>query len=479
MADALASPRPISLTRENNPRRAFLLAKLSSKPSPDEQEQKSPSLSAFLRKFSKFGPDLGEKTQPSPQRSIAPPPRIKPRLLGDVRLVFNVSGRRFETWKSTLDKLPDTFLGSTEKEAYFDDDTKEYHFNRDPEIFRYILNYYRTGQLHYPKCECIDAYDAELNFFGLSEFSISECCYEDYSEHKKQRHEQLQELLLPVLNVPTKATTLRQKMWSILDGSNESGHPLAPLCYYTTGFFIAVSVLANIAETIQCGALPGTTKILHCADRYPKVFFTIDTVCVVMFTVEYVTRLYSTPDRVRFVRSPMGLVDLVAILPYYIGLFLMSSKTEHGGFDSLFVTLRILRVFRVFKISRPSQGLRILAQTIKSCVDELGFLLLSFMLAVVMFSTFMFYAEKLMKAPVTDFKSIPEGFWFILVTMTTLGYGDMLPVTWLGKVMAGICSLSGVILITLPVTVIVSNFNRLYCQNNPDIAKSPEATLLG
>ena len=103
------------------------------------------------------------------------------------------------------------------------------------------------------------------------------------------------------------------------------------------------------------------------------------------------------------------------ILPYYISLMMKDNKNLSGAF----VTLRVFRVFRVFKFSRHSQGLRILGYTLKSCASELGFLLFSLTMAIVVFATIMFYTEK--NEPKTTFTSIPEAFWYTIVTMTTLG----------------------------------------------------------
>lgn len=80
-------------------------------------------------------------------KSLPPPPVLKDRCKADdQKLLINVSGRRFETWRNTLEKYPDTLLGSSEREFFYDEDTKEYFFDRDPDIFRHILNYYRTGE---------------------------------------------------------------------------------------------------------------------------------------------------------------------------------------------------------------------------------------------------------------------------------------------------------------------------------------------
>nr|7E7Z_A Chain A, Potassium voltage-gated channel subfamily D member 2 [Homo sapiens]7E7Z_B Chain B, Potassium voltage-gated channel subfamily D member 2 [Homo sapiens]7E7Z_C Chain C, Potassium voltage-gated channel subfamily D member 2 [Homo sapiens]7E7Z_D Chain D, Potassium voltage-gated channel subfamily D member 2 [Homo sapiens] len=251
--------------------------------------------------------------------------------------------------------------------------------------------------------------------------------------------------------------TARQRVWRAFENPHTS--TMALVFYYVTGFFIAVSVIANVVETVPCGSSPGHIKELPCGERYAVAFFCLDTACVMIFTVEYLLRLAAAPSRYRFVRSVMSIIDVVAILPYYIGLVMTDNEDVSGAF----VTLRVFRVFRIFKFSRHSQGLRILGYTLKSCASELGFLLFSLTMAIIIFATVMFYAEKGSSA--SKFTSIPAAFWYTIVTMTTLGYGDMVPKTIAGKIFGSICSLSGVLVIALPVPVIVSNFSRIYHQN--------------
>ncbi|NXR20358.1 potassium voltage-gated channel subfamily D member 3 isoform X1 [Cinclus cinclus] len=376
----------------------------------------------------------------------------------DELIILNVSGRRFQTWRTTLERYPDTLLGSTEKEFFFNEDTKEYFFDRDPEVFRCILNFYRTGKLHYPRYECISAYDEELAFYGILPEIIGDCCYEEYKDRKRENAERLmddndsennQEGSMPSLS-------FRQTMWRAFENPHTS--TLALVFYYVTGFFIAVSVITNVVETVPCGTVPGS-KELPCGERYAVAFFCLDTACVMIFTVEYLLRLFAAPSRYRFIRSVMSIIDVVAIMPYYIGLVMTNNEDVSGAF----VTLRVFRVFRIFKFSRHSQGLRILGYTLKSCASELGFLLFSLTMAIIIFATVMFYAEKGSSA--SKFTSIPASFWYTIVTMTTLGYGDMVPKTIAGKIFGSICSLSGVLVIALPVPVIVSNFSRIYHQN--------------
>ncbi|XP_053481331.1 potassium voltage-gated channel subfamily D member 3 isoform X1 [Ictalurus furcatus] len=384
---------------------------------------------------------------------VAPPDMNKRQ---DELIILNVSGRRFQTWRNTLDRYPDTLLGSSEKEFFFNEETREYFFDRDPDVFRSILNFYRTGKLHYPRYECISAYDEELAFFGIIPEIISDCCYEEYKDRKRENAERLMDDLEDNKDSKLPNMTFRETMWRAFENPHTS--TMALVFYYVTGFFIAVSVITNVVETVPCGSIPNQRDI-PCGERYTVAFFCMDTACVMIFTVEYLMRLFAAPSRYRFMRSVMSIIDVVAILPYYIGLVMTNNEDVSGAF----VTLRVFRVFRIFKFSRHSQGLRILGYTLKSCASELGFLLFSLTMAIIIFATVMFYAEK--GSASSKFTSIPASFWYTIVTMTTLGYGDMVPKTIAGKIFGSICSLSGVLVIALPVPVIVSNFSRIYHQN--------------
>lgn len=232
------------------------------------------------------------------------------------------------------------------------------------------------------------------------------------------------------MELKVQTLTFRERMWRAFE--NPHTGTMALVFYYVTGFFIAVSVIANIIETVPLGdssakkssstsfsSAPHTQKghrFHTLGEMHKDVFFSLDTACVCIFTFEYLARFYAAPNRFKFARSIMSVIDVVAILPYYIGLIIVKNDELSGAF----VTLRVFRVFRIFKFSRHSQGLRILGYTLKSCVSELGFMLFSLSMAIIIFATVMYYAEK--NVDDSKFTSIPAAFWYTIVTMTTLGY---------------------------------------------------------
>ena len=120
--------------------------------------------------------------------------------------------------------------------------------------------------------------------------------------------------LMSFVQVSIPHVSLRKRMWSQFENPHTSTAAL--VFYYVTGFFIAVSVMANIIETMGCGAKPGQpSETLACGDRYKLIFFCLDTACVMIFTIEYILRLYASPDRCKYMRGVMSVIDVVAILP--------------------------------------------------------------------------------------------------------------------------------------------------------------------
>lgn len=206
---------------------------------------------------------------------------------------------------------------------------------------------------------------------------------------------------------------------------------------------IALNAVAVVLETV-----PG----IHA--QYGAWFTAFELVSVTVFLVEYALRLWIAPvypeysdpvrGRVRFALTPMAVIDALAILPGLILPFL----------DLRF--LRVLRLLRLLKLSRYSESLQIFVNVVASRGREITMALFLVGLALIMTSSFMYYAEH--DAQPEEFGSIPQAFYWSIVTLTTVGYGDVVPVTVAGKMLAGVTAILGVGVIALPVGILASGF---------------------
>lgn len=332
------------------------------------------------------------------------------KQLKDKRIILNVSGRKFETWDYTLKKYPKTLLGSSERESFYDSQRKEYFFERDPSFFRHILNYYRHGKLHFSLEECGEFYEDELEFFRIPTEAVGLCCLEEYNDAnaaaiRESNSEAGEAIASHCGECGPQRKTFRQRLWFLFENPRSS--TTAKVVYYTIGIAIILSIITTITETIPCGDKT-------CGEQYKQAFQYLDGTCVVVLTLEYLIRLFAAPHRWNFVKEFQSIVDLAAVIPFYLDIGLKSA----GDFDALTI-LRVFRVFRVFKMSRHSTRLQALGSSIKNSSSELGFILFSFGLGVIIFATAVYYAEKDVKG--TTFSSIPDSMWYAIVTMTTTG----------------------------------------------------------
>ena len=265
----------------------------------------------------------------------------------------------------------------------------------------------------------------------------------------------------------------KPKIWSLFDEPHSSHW--ARIVSLTSVFFILISILSFCLKTHPNCRVPVIRNVtvrdfrhnvtfwtLDKAQTYPhEAFFFVELVCNVWFTFELIVRFIVTPTVRVFLESPLNWIDFVATLSFHSDMLLQYYFKDIENADIL-EFFSIIRILRLFKLTRHSPGLKILIHTFKASSKELTLLVFFLVLGMVIFASLVYYAERLHTNPENDFKSIPEGLWWAVVTMTTVGYGDMVPKTYAGIIVGSLCALSGVLVIALPVPVIVSNFSMFY-----------------
>ncbi len=224
-------------------------------------------------------------------------------------------------------------------------------------------------------------------------------------------------------------TGLRKTLGDIIEGAIFTG---------IIQFLILASAVAFVLET--------ETEFAE----YKRLFDIADWAFLVLFSLEYILRIYTAPDRKKFIFSFFGIVDLFAILP---SLVLIPGLGQVPGFRVLRV-LRFLRVFRIFKATRFILAVDRMIDALGEVKREvLALVILSSML-VYLAACGIHYFER--NEQPEKFGSIPDAMWWAIVTLTTIGYGDVYPVTAGGKVFTALVALVGVGLIAIPSGLLAS-----------------------
>jgi voltage-gated potassium channel len=216
--------------------------------------------------------------------------------------------------------------------------------------------------------------------------------------------------------------------------------------------FIIILILLNVIAVML-----ETVPSIH--DPHQKFFFYFDTFSVFVFSIEYVLRVWScthTPKyrgrirgRLRYMLSAGALLDLIAILPFYLHVFI--------GMDLRVLRIfRLLRFLRLFRLTSYMKATRLVVNVFKSKRNELILSLVLASFLIIISSCLIYFAEHL--AQPDKFDSIPSTLWWSITTLTTVGYGDMVPITPIGKLLTAMVLMAAVVLFALPAGIITAGF---------------------
>ncbi len=208
---------------------------------------------------------------------------------------------------------------------------------------------------------------------------------------------------------------------------------------------IIINVIALILESYK-----------DIRNSYANTFQLIEIFSVIIFTIEYLLRIWVSDidkevknSRIKFILSPLGIIDLLAIIPFYLPMLFKIDLR-------IIRILRLLRLLRIFKLGRFSKSLKTINQVLKETKTDLLITLFVAFILLVLSSTLMYYVEN--EAQPQKFASIGHSFWWSIATLTTVGYGDVYPITAMGKILSAVIAFIGIGFVALPTGIISSAF---------------------
>ena len=375
---------------------------------------------------------------------VDPKARMGKRRWKDERVNIRVGGKSYETFERTLARFPNTLLGNYERrQRYYDANLDEYVFNFDTSesAFGAILFYYQSsGIMSRP----LDVTEEEFEE-AMRQFEIF------------QMH-----LLRENIDLPRNRRT--RTLWLMLEYPETS---LAGKIFANISFvMILVSSITFCVETMD--KKPKTFQIEQSRD---SVWFVLESVFIAWFSMEYIARIIAAPRKAEFIFSILGLIDLAAIVPYFATLIVMDDASNARSF-AIIRAFRLVQAFRIIKLTRHSKSLQLMGKALLYCRDQVGSLTFFLLINAVTGAAIMFQFECESNP---NFSSIPASMWFCIVSMTTVGYGDMVPVTIAGKISGVLCIIMGSItLFHLFLPVYLTYFSLFYnnCKNTKP--KPPE-----
>ena len=403
-----------------------------------------------------------------------PKPNYRTGVCAEGEIAVNIGGVRVVLFGDVLKRYPESRLAelvdcSTQNSEViaslcddFDPSRKEFYFDRDPDAFKCSIDVYYFDEIHIKRGICPICFIKEMEFWKIDQSVLDECCKSYLSEKEEELREIANKVkvILEDLDVDqciTGTQRCQKFLWRLMEKPESS----LPARIIAIASFLSILVSA----VVMC---VGTIPELQVADAEGKLvehptLEVIETACMLWFTTEFLLRLASSPNKLRFVLSIMNIIDFMAIMPFYVVLsltYLGTSMMELVNVQQAVQALRILRVARIFKLARHSSGLQTLTYALKRSLKELGLLLMYMGVGIFVFSALGYTMEQ--SHPETLFRSIPQSFWWAIITMTTVGYGDIYPKTTLGKCNAAVSFLCGVIAIALPIHPIINNFVVFY-----------------
>ncbi|XP_017320229.1 potassium voltage-gated channel subfamily G member 3 isoform X2 [Ictalurus punctatus] len=396
--------------------------------------------------------------------------------------ILNVGGTRYAFPMDVLKDFPLRRVSrlhscASEREVLevcddYDRERNEFFFDRHAEAFGFLMLYVKHGKLRLVPRMCELSFYNEMIYWGLESSHLELCCqrrlddrmsdtcthFTEEERHVEDRDDQKEQEQL------RRRGTGRVKDAKWLESMRRT--------FEEPASSVAAQILASVSVLFVI-----VSMVLLCASTLPdwktaesnmvEEHRIIEAVCIGWFTAECIVRFLVSRDKCEFVRRPLNIIDLLAITPYYISVTMTVLTGENSQLQRAGVTLRVLRMMRIFwviKLARHFLGLQTLGLTLRRCYREMVMLLVFICVAMAIFGALAQLLEHGLdlKSSNEEYASIPAACWWVIISMTTVGYGDMYPITVPGRVLGGICVVSGIVLLALPITFIYHSFVQCY-----------------
>ena len=241
-------------------------------------------------------------------------------------------------------------------------------------------------------------------------------------------------------------TTLKKRIFDLVDSTYDDQDATR---------FLNISMLVLISLNVLAAILE-TEATLYL--EYKTLFNVFEALSVGIFTIEYILRIWTCTEypefrhpiigRLRFALTPFMVIDLASFLPFYVPVWQLDLR--------MIRVVRLFRLFRLLKMGRYSRSLSTIQKVLRAKREELGLTIFSGAILLIIASSLLFMVEH--DAQPDRFASIPDAMWWGVVTLTTVGYGDVYPITGLGKIIGAIIAMLGIGLFALPAGIIASGF---------------------
>jgi len=244
-------------------------------------------------------------------------------------------------------------------------------------------------------------------------------------------------------------SNLKKRIHDIIFEADTKAGKLFDILLLLTILFSVVIVMLNSVQSLH--------------EIYGELFLSIEWIITIVFTIEYFLRIYAEKKPVKYIYSFYGIIDLLSIVPTYISLFLTGTQ-----FLIVIRMLRLMRIFRVFKLARYVKASNILLTTFINSRRKILVFMEVVLIIVVITGSLMYLVE----GPETGFTSIPKSIYWSIVTITTVGYGDIAPQTILGQTIASVLMLVGYAIIAVPTSILGSELIKAKMHKNTQVCSN-------